>query len=504
MVRKAAGRLGMRPAGGRVRRRGFEAAKLDRLNAQWKPSTASIDSLLGSEGERIRQRSRDLYLNNPYAKRAIEAIVNNVVGTGIVPVPKLDDATANEKLRERWKYFAEEVDLTGRLDMAELQQQALREEAVSGDALIHFAMIPQQADPIRTVPLALEMIEAERLANDSLFGYASRNTDNGNEIRNGVEVDGMGRPVAYWLLSQHPNDLNAYWTRPERHEARDYIHLYRQLHTGQTRGYSWLTAVVHWLHSLGYYVDNELNASAVASCFTAVVKSDGGDDLGLATPSGEDSVDDDGNRFERLQPGLVAHLSPGEDIEVINPMRPNATAEVFVNLIVRNIALGADLSFERLSRDYSKTNFHGNRAGDLEDRRGFRILQRHLIHHLCKPVWRQFILSGSTAGRDGFPSISELVANPDPWLRRVDWIAPGWEWTDPETEARAAEIEIGLGLTSRQDLIAKRGGDHTETFAKLKQEEDLAEVLDINIQGKAGLEQEMPSGGTQGQTASAQ
>ena len=49
----------------------------------------------------LRNRSRDLIRNNPYAARAIEELAGNVVGTGIVPKAKTGNAAHRQDHRCR-------------------------------------------------------------------------------------------------------------------------------------------------------------------------------------------------------------------------------------------------------------------------------------------------------------------------------------------------------------------------------------------------------------------
>jgi capsid protein len=60
------------------------AAAGRRANSWIAPSTDANVELMGSLVW-LRNRSRDLVRNNPYAVKAVEELVGNAVGTGIVP-----------------------------------------------------------------------------------------------------------------------------------------------------------------------------------------------------------------------------------------------------------------------------------------------------------------------------------------------------------------------------------------------------------------------------------
>lgn len=474
--------------------RAWEAARRDRMNDSWITANQSADRTMMGEADRVRMRSRDLIRNNAYARGALDAIVANVVGCGIVPRPALDDDDRNEVILKDWQRWCEHSDVTGRLHFYETQALVLREMVEAGECLTHF--VSDTSDPIRVSPLALELIEADRI-DSSADTLRTRRNESQNEVRRGVELDASGKAVGFYLYPTHPDGTGLSYSTSSRVSASELLHTFRQERIGQTRGISWLAPAVMWLRDLGLYVDNEIQASAVASCFSVVIKTvDGGDSFGgLATPSDADTTDTDGNRFERIQPGLVTHLMPGEDVSVVNPARPNSASEPWISLMLRSIAVGMGLSYELVSRDYSKTNYSSNRASSLEDRRRFKPLQKFLIWHLCQPIYREWFKSCVIAGREGFPSVSEFIAAPDVWLA-VNWRSPGWEWVDPLKEAEAAKVEVEFGLRSRGDVIEGSGGDLREVFKELSQEKVLAESLgleftsDVNPQAQAALASE--------------
>lgn len=463
--------------------RDYDAAKIDRTNSHWIPPNRSADlELLGSAGT-LRARARDLVRNNAYAYGIKRAIVRNVVGCGIKPQASVKQK--NESPNERFNKAAEELwhqwqmhaDVTGRLSFYELTELAFSECIEAGEVLIQFVESPNRSRPI---PFALELIECDRIADDYMrYGGRGINRDNGNEIRRGIEVNAAGETVAYWIYPQHPNDLNTLHTSPERFPADRFIHLFRQKRIGQTRGVTEYAPVIRWLKDLGYYLENELQSSAVASCFTAAITTLGGAaDGGILDITDDDNSDNNGNQFEYMQPGMVARLMPGEDVKVINPMRPNSQAEPWINLMIRSMAVGMGLSYERLARDYSQTNFSSNRAGDLEDRREFRPWQDWLITHLCIPVWQRFITAAVMANKPGFPGPFQFLAEFDRWTK-VDWQPPGWEWVDPQKEATASVVAMKNNLTTLQEELGKRGKDLRETLDQRKREKDLLEELGL-------------------------
>lgn len=457
----------------RSARRGYDAAKVDRTNAYWRPTNRAADLELLADADAIRARARDLVRNNAYARGILRAELRNVVGCGIKPQARVEtaDGTPNEEFNRaaeqlfaRWQRVA---DVSGRMTFYELQRLALSEVREAGEVLVHF--VRDDDDRARPLPFAIELIEADRLASDRLWPRGV-NPDTGNEVRRGVEINAKGQAVAYWLYPTNPNDLNTLLVRPVRHDAADFLHLYRVDRVGQTRGVSDFAISSRWGRNLHYYVDNEMQSSAVASCFTAAVTTMGGPaDGGLVDTIDDDATDADGNSFEYMQPGMVARLMPGEDVKVIDPSRGQTESKTWVDLMLRSMGVGHGMSYERVARDYSQTNFSSNRASDLEDRREFRPTQDWLIEHMCVPVWQRFIVAAVEAaesgrlGFDEFPSATQLLGNHHHWTA-VEFRPPGWEWVDPKNQAIAIHQALEDNMTTLADELGAKGKDWREVL----------------------------------------
>ena len=118
----------------------YEGATAGRRAHGW--YAASTDANVELMGSLIwlRNRSRDLIRNNPYAARAIEELAGNVVGTGIVPKAKTGNAAIDKIIDAEWPFFADACDTPQRLDFYGMQTLAVRTMAESGEA--HRAVPP--------------------------------------------------------------------------------------------------------------------------------------------------------------------------------------------------------------------------------------------------------------------------------------------------------------------------------------------------------------------------
>ena len=224
-------------------------------------------------------------------------------------------------------------------------------------------------------------------------------------------------------------------------------------------------------------MDNELQASAVASCFTVAIKTE--TPIGsLSDPDGGDSVDSAGNKLDYLEPGQIVRLSPGESVEGINPGRPTAGAEPWIALILRGIAVGTGLSYETVARDYSGTSYSSSRTSQLEDRRRFRCWQQYLIRHFLQPTWDAFCDAAALSSLPAFPSSADLLSD----RRRavpVEWQTPEWEWVDPQSEQSAAKDAIENFMSTYQTELGQRGKSWRSVFYQQSKERRLMEQLGL-------------------------
>jgi lambda family phage portal protein len=478
---------GVRRAQARKLMRSFAGAEANRLTNNKRPKNQSADSeLLGPFGaDAARAWGRALVRDNAYAWGVVDTIVSSVVGCGIMAqsqmeTPEGDDVEDVNEARDKvWSEWCEVCDINGQLTFYEIQQLAKREIVEAGECLIHLVNTPSKTyrGITRPVPLAIELIEADRLASDR-DTYALRDRTH-NRIIRGVELDELGKPVAYWIYPEHPN--SPYITRnttPERIDATNIRHLFRKDRIGQSRGVTWFAPVMSWLRDLGVYVDNEIQASAVASCFGVAITTNGTPGSGVMPSTGGETSDSSGNRLEYIEPAMVTYLQPGETIESINPGRPNSASEPWINLMLRGIAVGTGLSYEIVARDYSKTSYSSSRTSQLEDRRRFRRWQRYLVTHLCQPVWDRFCEQAATAGVEAFPSMTEILDD-----RRaatmVEWQTTEWEWVDPQSEQTASQNAIDGLQSTYQSEMGTRGKNWRAVFYQRAKEEKLKRDLGL-------------------------
>lgn len=454
--------------------RQYAAAKSSRLTSGWGGSDTSADSELSSSLSSLRQRSRALVRDAAYAKRAKVIVVNNVIGPGIgmqaqvvTSRDTLNDRV-NDAIESAWDEWtrADSCHTGGTLHFADLERAAMGQVFEAGEVIIrkHYRSFGSSR-----VPYALELVEAERIADT----YQSSAIMDGARVRMGIEVDEFGRPVAYWIRSLHPGELRLtaeQTSRIERVPANQIIHLRIVDRWPQTRGEPWLHAVARKLNDMDGYSEAEITAARGAASYMATIE----------TPDEYGDEQADGSREISLEAGIVERLSPGEKLNFVAPNRPNPNMDPFMRLMLREVAAGVGTSYESLSRDYSQSNYSSSRLALLDDRDLWRMLQGWFIRNFRNEVHREWLQQAILARAVEGIRVDEYASNQRKF-EAVRFKPRGWSWIDPTKEVEAYTNAIKAGFTTVSDVIATTGAgrDLEDVLNERRRELDMIKDKDL-------------------------
>lgn len=461
-------------------KRAFDGARRGRLNADWMAMGTSANSELYGSLSTLRNRSRDLIRNNDYARGMIRNIVDNVVFTGIgfqAQVKDVRDKTKNNdainnRIEAAWKEWCqpEHCDVSGVNSFAEIQQLAMRSFLESGEVFIR-----KVGMGTTSVPLKLEVIESDRVAED----YNS--TSNGNQIMMGVELNTWLKPIAYWFYDYHPGDYLHGGTGARgmgnsrgltRIGADEIIHLFIRERPGQVRGVPILYSTIQRLRNLGEYEKSELVAARAAASIMGLVTTPDVDLLGEPTSEGGQLPPD-----ENLSPGMMRYLAPGESFEGFTPNRPNNAFATFFESQLRGSGAGVGVSYENVSNDFSKSNYSSSRLSLLQTRDRWKVLQIWFISTFLRKVYCSWLDTAVLSGVLNFP---DYELRPQRY-REIRWTPRGWSWVDPHKEINATIVAIKAGLTTLTEEVAKQGGDFEENIKILARERAILEQYGIKL-----------------------
>ena len=470
----------------RPRRRMYEGARVSRLTSDWIANGNSADAEIKGSLSRLRNRSRQLVRDNDYARQAVRAVKNNVIGTGVrlqvqVPMQRGSgrlDHKVNDAIEMAWRRWGRKgtCNTAGRLCFSDIERLAVASMCESGEVFIRMVRRPFGGGQI---PFALEVIESDLLDDE----YTGASTVAGNEWRMGIEVDRWGRPVQYAFLTSHPGDSPFARPAAPRHQlipADEILHLYIQERPGQTRGVPWFASAIKRMHHLSGYEEAEVVRARASSSLMGFITS----------PEGELQGDEiyDGDRVQNFEPGVFRYLAPGESVTVPQLDAPDGQFEPFLRAMLRAMASGLGCSYETISRDFSQTNYSSSRLSLLEDRDNWRALQNYMVENFHQPVYEAWLEMAVLSGALPLPNYE---SNPERYLN-VRWMPRGWSWVDPAKEVDAYAAAVRNGFKTLADVVAEGGGDLQDLLRARKAELELMEEMELSFDTTTGIAEAEP------------
>jgi lambda family phage portal protein len=396
-----------------------------------------------------RIRIERLVATNPYGRKILTTLVNNMVGWGITGAPK-----GTKQLKKAWGDWVKVADWYKRLNLYGLQEIAVAKMLSPGEVFI----------VRRTVkvgfgkhPLRLQLIDARMLAT----------TKFGTNVIDGIEYDEDGLPVRYHFYRRRPG-LSG-WTSMDTvsFDAADVIHLYVAEDVGQTRGRSVFEPVVKKLDDIDETMEADLVRRKIESCFVGfrTMEDQGQPDAEVGT---DRTTDDDGRVSESMEPGMITTLLPGESIEFGDPTPSGGVAEaVKINLFA--VAAGANVMYEHFG-DLSNVNYSSYRAGHIEFRRYIgRVQWNTIIPVALDRIWDWWIADAITLG---------LVGARD---YEMKWTPPPFESVDPEKEANGQLLQLSAGLESHRNIVNGYGYDFEDLMAEIAEDNAIKEKLKLSF-----------------------
>lgn len=468
-----AGKLGYVPKAERTT--GYAAAEVGRLTASLSSESEYINNTLRYQLRRLRARSRQLTQNNPFGRRFVQLVVDNVCGATPFRLQakvksktsgKLDTA-ANHRIEEAWLNWSKKghCELTGRWSWNATQRLLVRNLATDGELLARKVRGPGNGQN----GYMLQILDVDRL--DDLLNKA---LPNGGAIHMGVELDPQSRVIAYHLLKRKPSAWQA-GNYPREHErvlADEIIHVFVADFAEQVRGVPWMYAALLNLVHLGGFEEAAVIAARIGASQMGFIESpDGGQTLadGQAKgASGAPQID--------AEPGQMYTMPPGYKFNAgWNPKYPDAAIEPFVKALLRGIAAGVNVAYHNLSGDMEGVNYSSARIAELDERDSWMTLQSFVTEHLHQPLYDDWLRWQVVLGNLPFD-----LARLDKY-RAVYWQARRWQWVDPLKEVNAAKIAIDMKLKSRTRVVSEAGEDYEDVLDEIQTENQLAADKDVDL-----------------------
>jgi len=462
---------------------GFAGGAVSRLTASMNTWSAAVNLDLDASLIIMRARGRQLAQSNEYGRRFLSLVATNIVGHGGPtlqvraykdlrnPDPKVQpalDKAANDAIEIHYKRWGKTCDIGGRMPLPQLLRVIAKSVARDGEAVIKFVV-----DKNLPYGLALQLLEADRLAET-----VNRMLPGGGAIRQGVEIDSSGRPLALWMRTTHPGErYGAGGLQVERIPIEQIRHVFLPERAEQVRGYTWFHAIIMRAIQLHGFNDSAVIAARIgASKIAALERAEEAPD---ATASLADSVTTGAAGQQtgftiNAEAGELFELPPGYKLNSWNPEYPHANFDSFVKAAMRGIASGLDVATHNLSGDMTDVNYSSARIAELAEREQWIILQDWFISAVCEPIFQKWLPIAMLRGDITFDITGKALPAEklSKFINAASFKGRRWKWVDPRNEAIADETRLANSLTSRTALAAEEGRDFDDVLDELINERE--------------------------------
>lgn len=450
---------------------GFASAEFSRLTSSLASESQYINLTLRNQLRTLRARSRQAAQNNPFARRFVSMVVDNVAGDKPFRLQaknkfgtgRIDDQS-NSAIENAWECWSRRgnCEVTGRFAWNALQRLLIRTLAIDGEVLLRKYKGPEWGPH----GYQLQLVDIDRL-----WEMKNAALPNGGAINMGIEMDSMSRPVAYHILKRKPSAwAYGYSMETDRVDASEIIHLFIPDFAEQARGVPWMYAALLNLVHLGAFEEAAVIAARVGAAQMGFIQSpDGGENL---VGDGKDAK---GNTITDAEAGMFTELPPGYQVAGWNPKYPDAAVEPFIKACLRGVGAGLNVAYHNLANDLENVNYSSARIGELDERDSWMGIQGFVIDHLHQPLYDEWLPM-------------QIMMNKLPFnLGKIDkyncvyWQPRRWQWVDPLKETTANIDAINSGLKSRTRVIAEQGDDIEDVFDEIQQEQQLAKEKKIDL-----------------------
>lgn len=458
----------------------------------------------------LRARSTQLFRTNLYARGLIRRLVTNEINTGLhleaVPdetiLGREEDSLADwaEHVENRfhiWEKSPRLCDHREQETFGGLQAAARAEALISGDVLV---VLRQDR---RT-----ELPRIQLISGSAVQSPTDARPRRGNRIEHGVELDELGRHVAFWVTQRDGSSkrLPAWGERSGRRIAWLIYGTDKRL--DDVRGEPILSLFLQSLREIDRYRDSVQRKAVINSMLAMFVKKS---EPSMGTPSitggavrrgmvTDVAPDGTPRTFQaaELIPGLVIdELSPGEEPVGFPSHGTDEKFGDFEEAIIQSFAWANEVPPEILRLAFSN-NYSASQAAINEFKIYLNRVRTSFGEKFCHPIYEEWLISEALSGRIDAPGLLEAWRDPALYDVYGAWVAGDWSGhikpsTDVFKQARGYKLLLDEGLITR-DRAAREltGTKYSKNAKKLRRENqelrDALEPLDV-LEGNGALEE---------------
>jgi capsid protein len=258
-----------------------------------------------------------------------------------------------------------------------------------------------------------------------------------NEITNGVEIDSLGRQIAYWVEDKKGiiTRLPAYGAKTGRRLAWLIYGTDRRI--GEVRGMPFISCMFYMLKELDRYRDSEQRAAYINSILAMWIEktqpvlsslpmTGGASRKGTTTNTNDDSTTKTTRHTNNL-PGMVfEEMAVGEKVNSHNTQRPNVNFNAFQEAIL-NVFFYVNEIPPEIGMLQFKNNFSASRQADNE----FKVYLKKaddMINgaQFYQPIYETYLYQSALLGTIKADSLIQAWGNYSKWMIYGAWVNAEW------------------------------------------------------------------------------
>ena len=441
----------------------------------------------------LRARSSQLFNENLYARGLIRRLVTNEINTGLTPesgpdemvIGVADDSLSDwtETVETRFGLYSKTpraCDFKKRSTFGDIQRIVRLEALVAGDILV----ILKQSQ-ITNLPV-IQLVNGSRVQTPLTDGQKLRKN---HTITHGVEFDGVGRVVAYWIRQ---DDLSfkrmpAFGEKSGRRLSWLVFGTDKRL--DDVRGQPLLSLVLQSLKEVDRYRDSTQRKAVINSIIAMSVEKDTdkmGTLPGQAGAVRKDAAtvtDSDGSsrsfNISNYIPGVVIdEMQTGEKLNMHGGQGTDLNFPAFEESIIQAVAWANEIPPEILKLAFSN-NYSASQAAINEFKIYLNRVWCDFGETFCTPIYIEWLISETLNGKITAPGLLQAWRTQSEYDVFAAWVSVEWYGsikpsTDMLKQGKGSELLLSLGLTTHaREARGATGSKFSKNIKRLKVENTL-------------------------------
>jgi lambda family phage portal protein len=398
-----------------------------------------VTELLIADYWTLRQRSSQLFEQNLYARGLIRRLVTNEVNVGLhleatpeeAILGKPEDSLADwcETTENRFSIWGDNpklCDQAERSTFGALQAEIRTEALVAGDVLVSLRQDPRTGLP----RVQLTSGGAVRTP----LGVAAATT---NEVCHGVELDSMGRHVAYWVTQKDGSSKRMPAWGEKSGRRLSWLVYGTDKRFDQVRGKPILSLVLQSLKEIDRYRDSTQRKALVLSMlamFVAKTEAKPGTRPFTRGATGRGSEPQQGaspnadrvfSTSQQVPGWTIEELQQGEEPKAFKVDGTVDSFGLFEEAIIQAVAWANEIPPEILTLSFN-SNYSASQAAINEFKMYLNKVRKRFGDEVCQPIYVEWLISELLNQKIKAQGLIEAWRDSSQYDIFAAWISSDW------------------------------------------------------------------------------